>query len=264
MVWFHQKWEGDGKWCQMAHPAFDFDVFLGLGGLKDQWTNGELAGKICMDFFCWFLSLSYPIFLGSRDRQENTLIRLKNSNFGWLPNLFAEKSETHMDTWTPRTFPALFTAPSHHSIIPSQGTLDRQHLIRTCFVDFDRSIVLVAEVDKAIMGAGRISREEMSDDFTFSLQVLPECRKKGGMAKGLRGGSCAVEVGDWRDWWPLFDFFLKLDNNSIHNIYIIDWEYIAVSNQQYDTRFGSWWPQNRCPKWLYAYSFWCRGNVVSQ
>jgi len=75
-------------------------------------------------------------------------------------------------------------------MIPSQGTLDRQHLIRTCFVDFDRSIVLVAEVDKAIMGAGRISREEMSDDFTFSLQVLPECRKKGGMmAKGLRGGS---------------------------------------------------------------------------
>jgi hypothetical protein len=134
------------------------------------------------------------------------------------------------------------TIPSfHHPIIPSQGTLDRQHLIRTCFVDFDRSIVLVAEVDKAIMGAGRISREEMSDDFTFSLQVLPECRKKGGMAKGLRGGSCAVEVGDWRDWWPLFDFFLKLDNNSIHNIYIIDWEYIAVSNQQYDTRFGSWW-----------------------
>lgn len=33
---------------------------------------------------------------------------------------------------------------------------------------------------KAIVGAGRISREEMSDDFTFSLQVLPECRKKGG------------------------------------------------------------------------------------
>ena len=50
-------------------------------------------------------------------------------------------------------------------------------------MDFDRSIVLVAEVDegsaKAIVGAGRISREEMSDDFTFSLQVLPECRKKG-------------------------------------------------------------------------------------
>eukprot|EP00438_Fugacium_kawagutii_P015504 Skav201352 [mRNA] locus=scaffold2643:75342:92343:+ [translate_table: standard] len=62
-------------------------------------------------------------------------------------------------------------------------SLDRQHLIRTCFVDFDRSIVLVAEVSgadgKAIVGAGRISREEMSEDFTFSLQVLPECRKKG-------------------------------------------------------------------------------------
>lgn len=65
-------------------------------------------------------------------------------------------------------------------------TLDRQHLIRTCFVDFDRSIVLVAEVDKAIMGAGRISREEMSDDFTFSLQVLPECRKKGLGSKILK------------------------------------------------------------------------------
>lgn len=55
-------------------------------------------------------------------------------------------------------------------------SLDRQHLIRTCFVDFDRSIVLVAEVldegEKSIVGAGRISREEMSDDFTFSLQVL--------------------------------------------------------------------------------------------
>lgn len=46
-------------------------------------------------------------------------------------------------------------------------------------MDFDRSIVLVAEVDQAIVGAGRISREEMSEDFTFSLQVLPECRKKG-------------------------------------------------------------------------------------
>lgn len=123
----------------------------------------------------------------------------------------------HLDT---KNLPGTFhsTIPSfHHPIIPSQGTLDRQHLIRTCFVDFDRSIVLVAEVDKAIMGAGRISREEMSDDFTFSLQVLPECRKKGGMAKGLRGGSCAVEVGDWRDWWPLFDFFL----NWIITLYII-------------------------------------------
>lgn len=126
-------------------------------------------------------------------------------------------------------------------------SLDRQHLIRTCFVDFDRSIVLVAEGvtvnemlllvskrrdasfqempsphpatvehpeglffayqtaattlqclllfgvsghpqpnmaghedgEKCIMGAGRISREEMSDDVTFSLQVLPSCRKKG-------------------------------------------------------------------------------------
>ena len=57
MVWFHQKWEGDGKWCQMAHPAFDFDVFLGLGGLKDQFTNGELAEKICISF----LLVSIPI-----------------------------------------------------------------------------------------------------------------------------------------------------------------------------------------------------------
>eukprot|EP00913_Durusdinium_trenchii_P006523 g6127.t1 len=82
-------------------------------------------------------------------------------------------------------------------------SLDRQHLIRTCFVDFDRSIVLVAEGhedgEKCIMGAGRISREEMSDDVTFSLQVLPSCRKKGLGSKimkrlielaGLEGAAC--------------------------------------------------------------------------
>ncbi|CAE7194469.1 unnamed protein product [Symbiodinium sp. CCMP2456] len=61
-------------------------------------------------------------------------------------------------------------------------SLSRTHLIRTCFVDFDRSIVLVAEVvqdgEKMIVGAGRISREQMTNDVTFALQVLPSFRRK--------------------------------------------------------------------------------------
>ncbi|CAE7456976.1 unnamed protein product [Symbiodinium natans] len=60
-------------------------------------------------------------------------------------------------------------------------SLSRTHLIRTCFVDFDRSIVLVAEAvqdgEKMIVGAGRISREQMSNDVTFALQVLPSFRR---------------------------------------------------------------------------------------
>ena len=98
-------------------------------------------------------------------------------------------------------------------------SLSRTHLIRTCFVDFDRSIVLVAEAwscnmmwvlydlscqrwwrrclarvsgscacilhmqvtqdgEKMIVGAGRVSREQMSNDVTFALQVLPSFRRK--------------------------------------------------------------------------------------
>eukprot|EP00932_Pfiesteria_piscicida_P009668 SRR837773.20430.p1 GENE.SRR837773.20430~~SRR837773.20430.p1 ORF type:complete len:247 (-),score=102.97 SRR837773.20430:39-722(-) len=61
--------------------------------------------------------------------------------------------------------------------------VNRSHLIKTCFADFDRSIVVVAEGtvggDKTIMCAGRVTRVHMSKDMAFALQVLPAHRKLG-------------------------------------------------------------------------------------
>mmetsp|Transcript_69491 Transcript_69491/g.145133 ORF Transcript_69491/g.145133 Transcript_69491/m.145133 type:complete len:913 (-) Transcript_69491:501-3239(-) len=65
----------------------------------------------------------------------------------------------------------------------SKPTVDRDHLIRTCFTDFDRSIVLVVESmeggKKTIWGVGRVSKEHMSKDMIIALQVLPKYAKKG-------------------------------------------------------------------------------------
>jgi len=59
----------------------------------------------------------------------------------------------------------------------------RSHLIKTCFADYDRSIVLVVEREahgeKIVAAAGRCTKEHMSKDLTFALQVLPEFRKLG-------------------------------------------------------------------------------------
>eukprot|EP00932_Pfiesteria_piscicida_P008014 SRR837773.18284.p2 GENE.SRR837773.18284~~SRR837773.18284.p2 ORF type:complete len:248 (-),score=104.88 SRR837773.18284:45-731(-) len=61
--------------------------------------------------------------------------------------------------------------------------VNRSHLIKTCFTDFDRSVVIVAEGqvhgEKVIMGAGRVTKKPMSKDMTFALQVLPAHRKIG-------------------------------------------------------------------------------------
>jgi len=59
----------------------------------------------------------------------------------------------------------------------------RSHLIKTCFADYDRSIVLVVEREqhgeKVVAAAGRCTKEHMSKDLTFALQVLPDFRKLG-------------------------------------------------------------------------------------
>eukprot|EP00405_Crypthecodinium_cohnii_P016996 CAMPEP_0206447546 /NCGR_PEP_ID=MMETSP0324_2-20121206/16879_1 /ASSEMBLY_ACC=CAM_ASM_000836 /TAXON_ID=2866 /ORGANISM="Crypthecodinium cohnii, Strain Seligo" /LENGTH=911 /DNA_ID=CAMNT_0053916395 /DNA_START=102 /DNA_END=2837 /DNA_ORIENTATION=+ len=61
--------------------------------------------------------------------------------------------------------------------------VNRSHLIKTCFTDFDRSIVLVAEamVDggRVVMAAGRCTKEHMTSDMKFALQVLPHHRQLG-------------------------------------------------------------------------------------
>ena len=61
--------------------------------------------------------------------------------------------------------------------------VDRDHLVKTCFADFDRSIVLVVEGEvngeKAIIAAGRVNKVHMSEDMTCALQVLPQFAKKG-------------------------------------------------------------------------------------
>lgn len=49
------------------------------------------------------------------------------------------------------------------------------------------------------------------------------------LVTGVTGGHCLIFFLNW------------IITLYIIYIYIIDWEYIAVSNQQYDTRFGSWW-----------------------
>ncbi|HTB21782.1 MAG TPA: bifunctional acetate--CoA ligase family protein/GNAT family N-acetyltransferase [bacterium] len=59
-----------------------------------------------------------------------------------------------------------------------------QRLLRICFADYDRDIVLVAETagaggDKEIVGVGRLNRSKFSPEAEFSMIVVDRWQKKG-------------------------------------------------------------------------------------